>query len=148
MQNTLNYRAAERSDWPAIEALLVAGKLPLDGAREHLDNFIVGEADGEVLCVGGFEAYEQTGLLRSMAVASSLRGKGIGDHLLGAVKARARVQGVESLYLLTTTAAAFFAQRGFVQVDRNGTPAALQASFEFQGVCPASATMMVANLAA
>jgi amino-acid N-acetyltransferase len=148
VQNTLNYRAARPSDWPAIEALLVAAQLPLDGARDHLDNFIVGEAEGEVLCVGGYEAYERTGLLRSMAVAAALRGNGIGDQLLDAVKARARLQGAESLYLLTTTAAAFFSQRGFVQLDRNDAPAALQASREFQGACPASATMMVAVLAA
>jgi amino-acid N-acetyltransferase len=77
-----------------------------------------------------------------------LRGNGIGDQLLDAVKARARLQGAESLYLLTTTAAAFFSQRGFVQLDRNDAPAALQASREFQGACPASATMMVAVLAA
>lgn len=148
MLNTLNYRAAESADWPAIEALLVAAQLPLDGARDHLDNFIVGEADGQVQCVGGFEAYEQTALLRSMAVATALRGQGVGDQLLGTVKARARTRGVVSLYLLTTTAAAFFSQRGFVTMTRKDAPAALRASLEFQGVCPASATMMVANLAA
>lgn len=146
MINPISFRTAGAADWPAIQALLLAARLPLDGAQEHLPNFIVGEADGTACCVGGYERYEQTALLRSVAVADQLRGQGIGEQLLAVVKAQARAEGVDTLYLLTTTAAAFFGQRGFVQVERSTAPAALQASREFQGVCPASATMMVAAL--
>ncbi len=146
MSNTLTYRRANEADWPAIEALLQAARLPLDGAREHLGNFMVGEAGGEVLGVGGFERYGRIALLRSVAVAGSLRGRGIGEQLLEAVLGLARNEGVEAIYLLTTTAAAFFGKRGFQQVDRSAAPAALQQSREFQGVCPASATLMVAPL--
>ncbi|WP_395400839.1 arsenic resistance N-acetyltransferase ArsN2 [Pseudoduganella sp. UC29_106] len=146
MNSTTTLRDATAADWPAIEALLVAANLPLDGARDHLGSFMIGEGDGQVRCVAGFEQYEGAALLRSVAVAGALRGQGLGDQLLGAIKAKARARGVDTLYLLTTTAAPFFAQRGFVPIERNATPAALQASREFQGVCPASASAMAASL--
>eukprot|EP01036_Dinobryon_divergens_P054726 gene54726-73125_t len=71
-----------------------------------------------------------------------LRGRGIGERLVEAVKARARQLELGSLYLLTTTAAPFFSQQGFSLTARSAMPSALQASRELQGVCPASATAM------
>lgn len=146
MTNLLTYRSATATDWPAIEALLVAARLPLDGARDHLDEFLVGESDSATCCVGGYERYGDLALLRSVAVNERWRGQGIGVQLLEAIKARARMHGVHHLYLLTTTAADFFAQHGFIVRERSTAPAALQASREFQGVCPTSATFMVAPL--
>ncbi|WP_338768929.1 arsenic resistance N-acetyltransferase ArsN2 [Massilia sp. METH4] len=146
MEHMMTFRPATAADLPAIEALLEAAALPLEGARDHLDDFLVGEVDGVVGCVGGYERYDRLALLRSMAVTGHWRGRGIGNRLLDAIKARARGNGIDRLYLLTTTAAGFFGQRGFVIVERNTAPAALKASREFQGICPASATMMVAAL--
>jgi amino-acid N-acetyltransferase len=146
MNAHLIFRSASAADWPAIEALLLEARLPLDGARDHLDNFVVGQAGDRLACVAGLERYGRVALLRSVAVAGQLRGQGVGDQLLDAVKARARQLEVGSLYLLTTTAAPFFSQRGFVMSARAAMPAALQASREFQGVCPASATAMAAQL--
>lgn len=146
MDQLLTYRSATPADWPAIEALLLAAGLPLDGAREHLGEFLVGESSGEIRCVGGYERYGDLALLRSFAVAPRWRGQGIGERVLESIKGRARVHGIGSLYLLTTSAADYFARHGFAAVDRGSVPAALQASREFQGVCPASATCMVALL--
>jgi N-acetylglutamate synthase-like GNAT family acetyltransferase len=146
MNTALEFRRAGQDDWHGIEALLRAAGLPLDGAREHLDQFIVGVDGGEIRCVGGFERYESIALLRSVAVADVLRGGGVGEQLLARLMAEARGAGVGAVYLLTTTAASFFAKRGFRQVARAQAPAALQLSREFQGVCPASATLMVASL--
>lgn len=146
MVKLLTYRSAAATDWPAIEALLLAGRLPLDGARDHLEQFLVGEDCGEICCVGGYERYGDLALLRSVAVAERWRGQGVGEQLLEAIKARARVHDIHRIYLLTTTAATFFARHGFVQAERKTAPAALYASREFQGVCPASATFMVASL--
>ncbi len=146
MSKALEFRRAGPADWPGIEGLLRAAGLPVEGAREHLDHFIVGLAGGEIRCVGGFERYDGIALLRSVAVAGALRGQGVGEQLLARLMAEARGAGVSALYLLTTTAAAFFAKRGFRQVERALAPSALQSSREFQGVCPASATLMVASL--
>lgn len=146
MKNELHFRPAASADWPSIEHLLVAAGLPLDGAADHLANFVVGEADGRVMCVGGFEQYGASALLRSVAVSEELRGSGVGDTLLRTLRDAAQSHGVAKLFLLTTTAADFFGKRGFKVIARAEAPAALQASREFQGVCPASATAMIAKL--
>lgn len=146
MEREWTFRAATSADWQAIETLLTAAWLPLEGAREHLGNFVVAERGSEVVCVGGFEQYGSVALLRSMAVDDSLRGRGVGEQLLDAVRANARARGVSDLYLLTTTAARFFGKRGFSVIARGDAPVALQASREFQGACPASATAMFASL--
>ncbi|WP_426342357.1 arsenic resistance N-acetyltransferase ArsN2 [Pseudoduganella sp. S-14] len=146
MSLDLEFRNATAADWPAIETLLTTGGLPLDGAREHLDFFIVGVRGNAIRCVAGFELYGGVALLRSVAVSDALRGKGAGALLLDAIRAKAQAEGVEVLYLLTTTAAAFFGKRGFQQIERSSAPDVIKASREFQGVCPASATMMVASI--
>ncbi|GGY40303.1 arsenic resistance N-acetyltransferase ArsN2 [Pseudoduganella albidiflava] len=146
MEKLLTFRPATATDWPSIEALLLAARLPLDGARDHLEEFVIGENSGAMCCVGGYERYGDVALLRSVAVAEGCCGQGIGEQLLEAIKVRARDHGVRHLYLLTTTAADFFARHGFTVVERDSAPAALHASREFQGVCPASATCMMASL--
>lgn len=44
-----------------------------------------------------------------------------------------------ALYLLTTTAAPFFARHGYAVIERDHAPAPLQAAAEFAGLRPASA---------
>jgi amino-acid N-acetyltransferase len=46
------------------------------------------------------------------------------------------------VFLLTTTAEAFFPKFGFEQIQRIDVPISLQASVEFQSACPASAIVM------
>ena len=146
MKKEITFRQAAAADWPAIASLLQAANLPLEGAADHLENFLLGMDAGRLLCIAGFEQYGAMALLRSVAVDASLRGTGIGELLLDRLRHQAKGQGVQELYLLTTTAAPFFGKRGFSVISRGDTPAALQASREFQGVCPASATAMVAKL--
>lgn len=140
------FRRATAADWPAIETLLVEARLPLDGARDHLDTFLVGVTACAIVCCGGLEIHEDAALLRSVVVAPHLRGTGAGDRLAAALAELARSQNAAALYLLTTTAAPFFAKRGFTQVERASVPPALHRSREFQGACPASATLMALSL--
>lgn len=116
--------------------------LPLDGAREHLRAYFVAVHDAAVVGTAGLEVCGDSVLLRSVAVAPSFRGRGIGHALIDAVRADARKRGVKTLYLLTTTAAAYFSKRGFSHEAREHAPAALDASAEFQGACPSSAAFM------
>ncbi|WBS00026.1 arsenic resistance N-acetyltransferase ArsN2 [Pseudoduganella sp. SL102] len=146
MKKFVTYRSATAQDWPPIEELLGAARLPLDGARDNLEDFLIGESGGAICCVGGYERYGEVALLRSVAVAHGYRGQGIGEHLLEAIRERARAQGVRHLYLLTTTAADFFSRHGFTVVGRDTAPAELHTSHQFQGVCPASATCLAASL--
>ena len=57
-------------------------------------------------------------------------------------------QGIKTLYLLTTTAAQFFAKRGYEAVPRSEAPAAIAATAQFSDLCPASSAFMRKALAA
>lgn len=138
----LTLRPALDRDWAAIEHLLRTEGLPLDGALDHLVNFVVGEVAGRVVCSAGLETYDEHALLRSVVVAPSDRGKGRGKQLVAYMLEQAAMHGVAHLYLLTTSAASFFAELGFEPVNRALLPDALQLSRELQGACPASATAM------
>jgi len=140
-------RGARPEDWPAVEALLRACALPLDGAAEHLADFVVADDEGRLVAVAGLEARAADGLLRSVAVSPGSRGAGLGGAMVDAVEAMARLRGVERLHLLTTTAAPYFARRGFRARQRAAAPESLRASAEFRGACPASATFMTLSLA-
>ena len=50
---SITLRQAEPSDWPAVEALLLASKLPTEGAREHLPSYLLAESNGELVGSGG-----------------------------------------------------------------------------------------------
>ena len=92
--------------------------------------------------VAGMERYGVSGLLRSVAVAPEWRGSGIARTLVDRVLEEGRAAGVLDVYLLTTTAEHYFPRLGFECVGRETVPAAVQASAEFTGACPASAVVM------
>jgi thioredoxin reductase len=92
--------------------------------------------------VAGAEVHGDVALLRSVAVAPGLQHQGIGRSLVGTLIDQARRRQIRQVFLLTTTAAAYFPRFGFTPVDRLQVPPALKASAEFQGACPSSATLM------
>jgi DNA-binding MarR family transcriptional regulator/N-acetylglutamate synthase-like GNAT family acetyltransferase len=139
---SLELRPALDSDRVFIERMLIQEGLPLDGVQEHLADFAVGELDRRVVCAAGFEFYGTDALLRSVVMSPAERGKGRGKQLISYMVEYAAARGVTRLYLLTTTAAAYFSKMGFVHVDRALLPQALQQSRELQGACPASASAM------
>jgi arsenate reductase len=142
----LTLRPASELDWPSIEALLKVNGLPVDGAREHLGAYIVAMAGGTVVGTAGIERHGEIGLLRSVAVLPERQKQGLGMAMLERMVADARTLGLSHLYLLTTTAADYFAGLGFTPQPRDSAPAALQASAEFRGACPASAALMVRSI--
>jgi amino-acid N-acetyltransferase len=141
--------AAAGSDLAAIEALIRTSELPIAVVRDRFpEAYTVARRGDELVGVAALEVYGRTGLLRSVAVAGSERKRGTGVALVADRLAAAAAQGLESVYLLTTTAAPYFRRFGFVNADRGGAPAELQASPEFAAICPASATCMRVNVAA
>ena len=141
-------RAATASDLPAIERLLTASKLPLDGVREALPSFIVAEAGTELVGVAGLEPCRDNALLRSVAAAEEWRSRGVGRALVQRVITDAESRGVHALYLLTTTAERWFPSFGFHPIARDHAPADIRATAEFRGACPASAAVMCRGCAA
>lgn len=129
-----------------VEALLDQNDLPYRDIRNGPDDLVGAVADGDLVGVGGLERYETVGLLRSLAVEESARGQGLGTRVCDELETRAREAGVETLYLLTTTAAEFFDARGYTEVDRSEAPPAIQETTEFQDLCPSTAVCMRKDL--
>lgn len=145
--NQVSLRQAGAADWPVIEALLLANKLPTEGAQAHLSTYVLAvSSDEEVVGCAGAEVYGAVALLRSVAVAPGLHKQGIGRLLLQTLLQQARARDIASLHLLTVTAPEYFAQYGFKRGKLADAPAALKASAEFQGACPACAAFMSLTL--
>ncbi|MBL0727304.1 arsenic resistance N-acetyltransferase ArsN2 [Piscinibacter sp. HJYY11] len=146
LTSTVSLRQAGTADWPAISALLRANKLPLDGAEQHLQTFVVAHQGTEVIGVAGAEVYGDVALLRSVAVAPGLHRQGVGRLLVSTVLDQARRRGIRQVFLLTTSAPDYFQGFGFSRVARDRAHQALKASAEFQGACPDSAALMALTL--
>ena len=138
----LALEAATGDGLATVERLLARNDLPAADVRDGPARFFLGVVDGERVGAGGLETPGAAGLLRSVVVAAPYRGRGYGHALCDRLEARARQTGVEDLYLLTTTAAPFFADRGFARVDRDGVPAPVRATSEFADLCPDTAVAM------
>lgn len=142
------FQPAHASDLPAIRRLLRDNDLPCDDLEAaHLDRFqIATDPTGSLVACVGLEIHGDAALLRSLAVAAPHRRHGLGDAAVAAAERLARSVGVRRFYLLTTTAASFFAARGYRRHERAGAPPALQRTTEFSTLCPASAVCMTKNL--
>jgi amino-acid N-acetyltransferase len=139
-------RAATPADLPRVERLLEASDLPLAGVRDALANFVVAEADGELVGVAGLEVCCDDALLRSVAVHPDWRSKGVGRALVTRAISDAEARGIQALYLLTTTAERYFPSFGFQKISRDDVPPAVKDTDEFTKACPASAAVMTRKL--
>jgi len=54
----------------------------------------------------------------------------------------AAAHGVSDLYLLTTTADAWFRGHGYSPAARDTAPPAIRATSQFSGLCPAAASLL------
>ena len=134
-------RRARAEDRPAVEALLRARALLLDGVAEHFGNFWVADAAGSVVGTAGLEIHGRMGLFRSLAVDADSGGTGIGSRLTWQLLEEAVGLGLREVFLLTTTAAEFFPRFGFVRLRRKDVPADLKESSEYKA-CPETAIAM------
>jgi L-amino acid N-acyltransferase YncA len=134
-------RGAGPNDWDRVAALLAASSLPLDGAREAPRQLRIAERRGTLVGCAAVERYGDAGLLRSIAVAESERGKGTGAALVGRCLEDARAAG-SGPRAADDVAERYFPRFGFEVIDRDAVPEGVRASAEFRGACPASATVM------
>jgi amino-acid N-acetyltransferase len=136
------------ADRPAVEALLAANDLPLDGLEPALPLSVVALDDaGEVVGCAAVEPYGAAGLLRSVCVTESLRSTGLGRSLVEAAETLAAEHGIGELFLLTETAAGWFPRLGYVAAVRAEAPADMAASPEFVSACPVDAAVFRKRLA-
>lgn len=127
----------------AVKALLTAAELPTADLRaEHFEHFIACGPTDSPNAVVGLELYGEVALLRSLVVAAGARGLGHGTALVAQAEIYAGEQGVQEIYLLTTTAQAFFQQLGYAHCARAEAPATIGQTAEFSSLCPASSAFM------
>ena len=140
--NEIVFRNAAPSDWHQIAQLLQSADLPLDGAQEHIANFVLAYNAEKLIGCAGLEVYGECGLLRSVAVEEEERGKGLGIKLTDEILKRAKENRLRSVVLLTETAQNFFPKFRFRVIRREDAPAPVKESVEFKGACPDSAVTM------
>lgn len=129
-----------------VKALLAASELPVSDLTAQV-RFLGERLDGQLVGVVGLEARGEVALLRSLAVAATHRGGGLGSELVAAVERLASQEGILDLYLLTTTAETWFARRGYRRLPREAAPDGIRSTAEFSSICPASSAFMRKALA-
>lgn len=130
-----------------VESLLAAAALPTADlhASDHLQIWGI-RSSKQLIGVVGLEVYGVFGLLRSLVVAASHRNDGHGQTLVSRAEAWAMLQGIEAIYLLTTSASPYFERLGYTAAPRSDAPPAIADCAQFTMLCPASAAFMCKQL--
>jgi amino-acid N-acetyltransferase len=131
---------------PGVEevvSLLVECGLPVaDISPEKPPMFFGVRAERGLIAVIGLELLGEVALLRSLAVAPTARGQHLGHDLVAFAERVAAERGVETLFLLTETAAKFFTKLGYRLTDRSDAPPAVRSTAQFASLCPASSVFL------
>jgi amino-acid N-acetyltransferase len=126
---------ATAADTAAVEDLLRAARLPLEGAAAALSMAVVARDENAIVGAAAIERYGSAGLLRSVVVAPDRRGTGLGREIVAAAESMARAEGIRELYLVTETAERWFPRLGYEVVERAVAEAAVGESIELKTVC-------------
>lgn len=139
----MNIERARPDDFSAVRTLLERNSLPTDDLTPRsLELFRVARDATGVVGAVGLERHGNYALLRSLVVDAEHRDRGLGSQLVASAEALATQLGLRTIYLLTTTAADFFAARGFRAVPRDSTPDEIKRTSEFASLCPSTAVVM------
>lgn len=121
-------------DVGAVLDLVSAVHLPTAGIAESMAYFWVAREGERLVGTVGLEVYDDLAFLRSLAVTPARQHAGLGRALTETALAYLTTRQFRAVYLLTTTAEAFFTRHGFALLARDEVPASVQRSVEFQGV--------------
>jgi amino-acid N-acetyltransferase len=134
---------ARLADWDELEAFIRSCGLPTEGLHDHLDTTLIARVQNVVAGASAVEVYPHSvGILRSVAVAKQLRGRGLGLTMVMRSLALARERKLAEILLLTDTAESFFAQFGFETIPRDSVPHGIETTTEFVLDRCRSATVM------
>lgn len=120
----LSVRSARTSDVaairqiasPLVEKRVLLGK-ELVELYESIQEFVVAELDGKVVGFGALHVFWQDlAEVRTLAVAESVRSRGVGAAILRELLERAKVLGIHRVFCLTFETR-FFASHGFIEIS-------------------------------
>jgi amino-acid N-acetyltransferase len=102
--------------------------------EREITQFSVVEREGMIIACAALYpiADSQSGELACLAVNPEYRHGGRGDELLERIEERAREQGLNTLFVLTTRTAHWFRERGFMPSGVERLPAARASLYNFQ----------------
>ena len=126
-----------------VTALLSACGLPSDDIDPgFLKDFYVARDDSNPVGVVGLQLFGDNALLRSLGVSQAARAHGLGTRLVRQAEQHAKQHGAKQVYLLTNDAKAFFAKRGYAEVERSIAPPEIQGTSQFVSSCCSAAALM------
>jgi N-acetylglutamate synthase-like GNAT family acetyltransferase/SAM-dependent methyltransferase len=144
--NTIKIQTAKATDFDNVKSLLTSSDLPTDDLELNLTNFLLAFSDDQLVGVAGVDVVENIGLLRSVAVDLAYRNHKIAQRLITDLTRMVALQGVKTLYLLTTSADGYFQKLGYERIERTDAPQTIQQTAQFKGLCPSSAVIMSKNI--
>lgn len=146
-------RRAEAQDIPIIEGLLQGANVNPGGVADHITNFLLVEVDHgedrakEAVGTVGLEIYEgKYGVMRSLVMKNDSWNAQVGLELIRLFLAFAETTGIQELYLLTKSTAAFFIHMGFSTAAPESIPSSVAQSPHFAAYANANVTAMVKKL--
>lgn len=138
----MNISELKHDEFGLVTNLLQESNLEFSDLKQPNIRLFRFEENGQVIGVGGLEVFGELALLRSVAVSTELRGKGFGKEMVSFIEQAAKESGISSLYLLTTTAPAFFELIGYQRIGRDDFAEPLKQTAQYSGLCPVSAVCM------
>lgn len=139
---SLHFGKITPKDHSKVVVLLSREGLPVEDLGEDTLLYGLYEDQEHLIGTAGLEIYGSVALLRSVSVISGKRQKGYGRYLVKGIETVAATNGVQQLFLLTTTAAIFFQHNGYKVIERDTAPLAIRNTFEFSSLCPSTAVFM------
>jgi amino-acid N-acetyltransferase len=95
--------------------------------------YTVIEHDGIIFGCAALYPYPdvRTGEMAALTVSPQVQGEGDGERILKRIEQRARAQGLDSIFVLTTRTMHWFLKRGFVLVDPDWLPDARKRKYSW-----------------
>jgi amino-acid N-acetyltransferase len=96
-------------------------------------NYTIIEHDGVIFGCAALYPYpeERTAEMAALTVSPQSQSQGDGERLLKRIETRARAQGLQSIFVLTTRTMHWFVKRGFVQVNPDWLPEARKRKYNW-----------------
>jgi amino-acid N-acetyltransferase len=101
--------------------------------ERDIANYTVIEHDGVIFGCAALYPYPEarTGEMAALTISPQVQGQGDGERILKRVEQRARAQGLDSIFVLTTRTMHWFIRRGFAQVDPEWLPEARKRKYNW-----------------
>jgi amino-acid N-acetyltransferase len=102
--------------------------------EQEIDRFVVLEHDHRIVGCAALYPFpdEAAAELAALAVEKQNRDRGYGEAILNHMISAAKSQGIKKLFVLTTRAAHWFIERGFVESDVSALPAQKKSLYNWQ----------------